>query len=637
MKKILFCLGILFLFGSVSPISAFDMSIDEDAMDNAGEKVDFVVRTNPVAPANAVAINIDFWGLKLLSVESGEGFLVVPKCENGEVYTDDEICVNIGKTESFEQGEELLRVQAEIVNPDYIIIETSDGSSYSDGEQQFEVSEVFYSNVDSTGEKEYEEDSAELAGLFIDRNYEILIFSAVIFVVFVVGVYLLLKRMEASSMLMSVFLLLSAFMVVVNSGAGVLLVYERNDENIEDLSVASTDSGYDTGVRYYGDYCSRGEYPVLIDTQTIDNSQKKVSYNLEAGKYALRPTSANTKLLKLLGLYIKFGQTGEKDKAWPSSLVNAGGIDPDFAWDTNNLPEIAVNPQREIEPDYAESYLFEIKDSWGNKKVTISSFLPKHPLSYRLVKCEKGSRADYSKYISCPNNGSASVYFDSEVRSPSSSNVSKNLEAGDYTVVVQGGTYYPMYDRTKNLSCAGSLVAYDVGNKSDVGAAGPFVCGFAGNEKTIIPQIAVGYGSDLTLNKSADVNFKLFYPSDGTNGYNDAQKAKSLAGNVDFVVYKCGVVTGITDTPDEPQTPIVPITDEPENIEGNCGSMDVNGDGKLTIIDFANFVKKYGMSCTDSSQNYNGCGGIDSNNDGKVNIIDFARFVKDYNKDSCSR
>ena len=70
-----------------------------------------------------------------------------------------------------------------------------------------------------------------------------------------------------------------------------------------------------------------------------------------------------------------------------------------------------------------------------------------------------------------------------------------------------------------------------------------------------------------------------------------------------------------------------------------CGAMDTNNDGKLTIVDFAAFVKVYQKKCEGvalSTSAKTSCGNQDSNNDGTINIIDFSSFKKRYGLASCS-
>jgi hypothetical protein len=65
-----------------------------------------------------------------------------------------------------------------------------------------------------------------------------------------------------------------------------------------------------------------------------------------------------------------------------------------------------------------------------------------------------------------------------------------------------------------------------------------------------------------------------------------------------------------------------------------CGPMDTNGDGKLTLIDLANFVKVYRKTCKDTAPT-TGCKGKDTNGDKKITLPDLSNFVKKYGKKSC--
>jgi hypothetical protein len=62
-------------------------------------------------------------------------------------------------------------------------------------------------------------------------------------------------------------------------------------------------------------------------------------------------------------------------------------------------------------------------------------------------------------------------------------------------------------------------------------------------------------------------------------------------------------------------------------IAGNiCGKADIDGDGRFSIADFAEFAKSYGTgknTCADKDVDYGPCGGRDVNKDGKLNIADF--------------
>ncbi|MBN1331790.1 hypothetical protein JW978_02790 [Candidatus Dojkabacteria bacterium] len=80
---------------------------------------------------------------------------------------------------------------------------------------------------------------------------------------------------------------------------------------------------------------------------------------------------------------------------------------------------------------------------------------------------------------------------------------------------------------------------------------------------------------------------------------------------------------------------IVPDIYLDEDDEVVCGEIDTNKDSKLSLVDFAAFVKIYGKTCSDSSSDYvkTACGASDLNGDGKISIIDFSSFVKGYNKE----
>jgi len=67
-----------------------------------------------------------------------------------------------------------------------------------------------------------------------------------------------------------------------------------------------------------------------------------------------------------------------------------------------------------------------------------------------------------------------------------------------------------------------------------------------------------------------------------------------------------------------------------------CGNMDSNGDGKLTVIDFAAFARVFNSACTNTGFTENSCGGRDTNKDGKIDITDFAAYARKSAKTSCS-
>ncbi len=73
-----------------------------------------------------------------------------------------------------------------------------------------------------------------------------------------------------------------------------------------------------------------------------------------------------------------------------------------------------------------------------------------------------------------------------------------------------------------------------------------------------------------------------------------------------------------------------------------CGPMDVptstfpQGDGKLSLVDFADFVKSYGKTCYDSALT-TGCRGKNTNPqvDNTISLLDFRSFVERYGLNSC--
>ena len=97
-------------------------------------------------------------------------------------------------------------------------------------------------------------------------------------------------------------------------------------------------------------------------------------------------------------------------------------------------------------------------------------------------------------------------------------------------------------------------------------------------------------------------------------------------------------------TPTNTQTPI-PSATPTSTVTGNvCGKADVDGDGRFSIADFAEFAKSYGTgrnTCADKDVEYGPCGGRDVNRDGKLNIADFGGLgigfaQRYYPKLSCS-
>lgn len=60
-----------------------------------------------------------------------------------------------------------------------------------------------------------------------------------------------------------------------------------------------------------------------------------------------------------------------------------------------------------------------------------------------------------------------------------------------------------------------------------------------------------------------------------------------------------------------------------------CPDLDINSDGRINILDFSNFVRRYNSQCINSGS-YSSCGSIDQNNDSKVDILDFSAFIGKY-------
>lgn len=83
-------------------------------------------------------------------------------------------------------------------------------------------------------------------------------------------------------------------------------------------------------------------------------------------------------------------------------------------------------------------------------------------------------------------------------------------------------------------------------------------------------------------------------------------------------------------------TPTV-VPDNRDKESGKCGSMDSNGDNKITIIDFLEFVKTMGKKCTpEKNDNYN-CGTRDVNGNGEIDNDDFTKFTEIYRKSTNSK
>lgn len=66
-----------------------------------------------------------------------------------------------------------------------------------------------------------------------------------------------------------------------------------------------------------------------------------------------------------------------------------------------------------------------------------------------------------------------------------------------------------------------------------------------------------------------------------------------------------------------------------------CGNMDVNNDGKLTLIDFNSFGLLYGMSCSDTPATST-CGPKDSNGNHVLDLADLYSFTSRYLLPSCA-
>ena len=104
------------------------------------------------------------------------------------------------------------------------------------------------------------------------------------------------------------------------------------------------------------------------------------------------------------------------------------------------------------------------------------------------------------------------------------------------------------------------------------------------------------------------------------------------------------ITPSTTPTPRNSQTPIPSATPTPPIIGNICGKADVDGDGRFSIADFAEFAKSYGTgrnTCADKDVEYGACGGRDVNRDGKLNIADFGGLgigfaQRYYPKTSCA-
>jgi hypothetical protein len=82
----------------------------------------------------------------------------------------------------------------------------------------------------------------------------------------------------------------------------------------------------------------------------------------------------------------------------------------------------------------------------------------------------------------------------------------------------------------------------------------------------------------------------------------------------------------VTTLPTNTNTPGISNTPTPPIVGNICGKADIDGDGRFSIADFAEFAKSYGTgknTCADKDVDYGPCGGRDVNKDGKLNIADF--------------
>ncbi len=71
------------------------------------------------------------------------------------------------------------------------------------------------------------------------------------------------------------------------------------------------------------------------------------------------------------------------------------------------------------------------------------------------------------------------------------------------------------------------------------------------------------------------------------------------------------------------------------NTEAVCGPMDVDGDGKLTVIDQVAILALLRKTCVDDIV-YSGCGGKDANRNGKIDLRDIASFNRRFGLSSCA-
>lgn len=66
----------------------------------------------------------------------------------------------------------------------------------------------------------------------------------------------------------------------------------------------------------------------------------------------------------------------------------------------------------------------------------------------------------------------------------------------------------------------------------------------------------------------------------------------------------------------------------------NCGSLDADGDSRLSLFDLGEFAKVYNTACVNASTN-NTCGPKDVNNDNFIGLADLSKFALYFNKDNC--
>ncbi len=73
-----------------------------------------------------------------------------------------------------------------------------------------------------------------------------------------------------------------------------------------------------------------------------------------------------------------------------------------------------------------------------------------------------------------------------------------------------------------------------------------------------------------------------------------------------------------------------------DSIVTSCGKADSNDDGKLNILDFANFRGSYNKDCN-ITPTLTGCGPNDSNLDKAIDLKDFADWIKRYKVSDCEQ